>query len=432
VTAPGGTASRLMGLFRHQVALNVGTVFSGRMAGRLVTLLTTWILVRNLAPEEYGVFSVIDMIVGSTTGFLTEGLNRGMVKLVSEHREEPWKAWYIAKAVFKVELIYGLILAGALFLGAEALAVRFFHKPHLAPFLRVASFGIIGFLLYFYRNALFSAWKRFKMDALYNTVQPCVYLAFVLALVASGWFGIRVVTWGYVGVPFLVTVFALFQLGKEADPSRGRRLPGIWRELTTTYVWLLGYHICLWITNQAHMLILGRYFPLHQVGLYGFAYKLFLVSQMIADATKVVLLPTFAGQTKAQTRQVFLRTLKGVSLIGLLFWAFIPLVGPLIRLVVGEEYAGTIPLLQILLFGSGLFTAMAPSSVVLLGYGKFKTLLSAGIVFVLVNLLGHWLITIRHGALGAAWVQVVSSFVCDAYLTVFAVRLLSRPDDEGR
>ena len=421
---PGSVVSRLLGLFKHQVAVNVGTVFSGRMAGRLVTLLTTWVLVRNLAPEEYGVFSVIDMIVGSTTGFLTEGLNRGMVKLVSENREEPWKAWYIAKAVFKVELVYGLILAGALYLGAEAMAVHYFRKPHLAPFLKVASVGIIGFLLYFYRNALFSAWKRFRMDAVYNTVQPCLYLAFVLALLAFGWFGIRVVTWGYVGVPFLVTVFALFQLGRGADPSRGRKLPGIWSQLTRTYAWLLGYHVCLWITNQAHMLILGRYFPLHQVGLYGFAYKLYLVSTMIADATKVVLLPTFAGQTRAQTKEVFIRTTKAVCLVGLLFWMAIPLVGPVLRLVVGEEYAGTVPILQVLLFGTGLFTAMAPASVVLLGYGRFKTLLSGGIIFVAVNLVGHWLVTIRYGAMGAAWVQVGSSFVCDAVLTVFAVKLL--------
>lgn len=409
---------------RSRLLGHVATVFSGNSAAMALSAITTWIVVRHLAPQDYGVFSVINTVTGVSAGILATGFNWAMVKSVASLGNDEAKAWAIARGSLKIQIIYAFSLAAVLFIAADPLAKNFFQKPELIPFLRLCGIGVIGTILLNYRNSIFRALRQFKKDALFTLVQTGAYLAFVILLLGSGRFEIYPVAVGYVIIPGFISVIALALIRdklRTPGPADSLRLLS---EMGRAYLWLLIYTLCLWVAAQLHMIVITRYFPLQEVGLYGFAYKIYTLALSLMNAINIVLLPTFSA---IGNREVLARSLrkifKATTAVSVCLFLCIPFMGTFVLLFAETAYLDATVMVQIFIMGAAFSTMFSPPVNVLFALGRYKLIAMGGIAMVFFNLVGHLTLTIRFGGIGAAMVQVCSYLILCGYVTYHAFRL---------
>lgn len=409
----------------HPLFKNVLTVFSGESLARVIGLITTWILVRHLTPDEYGIFSILDMIAGVSAGLITTGFNWSMVKSVASNKEDPATAWYIAGAVLKVEIIYGLVIALGLFFGADLISRRLFHKPELLFYIRLCSIGVLGNILFTYRNAVFQAFMKFRLRAFFTIGHSFCYLCIILLFLLRDQFNIRIISIVYVSLPLTISLIAIVSLRDGFQKARKGRLIDFLSSMGSNYGWLLSYTLCLWFVGQFHIMILSRYFPMQEVGLYGFAYKIYGLSLMIMYSIKTVLLPTFSGiKEKSALRRSFSKTFKVTAAISVCFLLSIPFLGYFVLFFAGDRYTDATTILQILIFGTATSTLLSPPVNILFALDKFKLIALGGLIFIMINVVGQLTITPIYGGFGAASVQVLSYLVLNSFFTFNVYRLL--------
>jgi len=412
-------------MVRSALFKNVSTVFGGDMLASAIGFLTTWILVRHLTPDEYGIFSILDMVAGVSAGLITTGFNWSMIKSVASHKKDPATAWHIAGTVLKIEIIYGLLLALGLYLSADFLSRSLFHKPELQFYLRLCSIGVLGNILFTYRNAIFQAFMKFRLNAVFTAGHSLCYLGIILLFLLKDQFNIRSISVVYVSLPLAFSIIAIVLLRDGFKKARKERLSDFFSSMGSNYGWLLCYTLCLWFSGQFHMIILSRYFPMQEIGLYGFAYKIYGLSLMLMNAINSVLLPTFSGiAEKSALRKSFKKTLKGTAGVAILFLASIPFLGFFVSMFAGERYADASTILQILIFGAATSTLLSPPVNVLFALDKFKLIAIGGLIFVAINAAGQLTVTPVFGGLGAASIQVLSHLVLNSYFTFNVYRLL--------
>lgn len=417
--------TQVLGLIRSNVFKNVSIVLTGNTLAKAIGFVTTWILIRHLAPSEYGIFSVLDMVAGVSVGVITTGFNWSMIKSVAAHKAQPEKAWHIARTVLKIEILYGLILALGLYFGADILARRFFHKPEILYYLRLSSIGVLGTILFQYRTSIFQALKQFKLDAVFTVTHSLCYLGIILLLLLMQQFSIRLISIVYVSLPLIISVVALLLLKDNFAKGRKEHFPNFFSAMGASYGWLLCYAVCLWFVGQFHIMIMTRYFPLQEVGLYGFAYKIYSLSLILMNSIKAVLLPTFSGITeRADLKRSFQKVLKATGGVSCCFLIGIPFLGLFVELFAGERYIGATTMLQILIFGAATSTMLSPPVNVLFALDKFKLIAMGGGALITVNLLGHVFITRYYGGVGAASIQVLSHLVLQCFFTFNVYRQL--------
>jgi O-antigen/teichoic acid export membrane protein len=402
---------------------NVAVVFSGTAVTSALGIATAFVLVRHLAPAEYGIFSVLDMIVGVSAGLLTAGINWSLIQSVAARRDDRGEASYFARRVLEIELAYGLAVALGLLLGADYIARRLLHHPELIIYVRLCSVGVVGSVLFEYRRAFLQALRRFRLDASFSVIQSAVYLLVVVVLLGVGALRIRLLAVAYVAVPLIVSLTAIALIREQLTVGRRESRIDFLRRMAPAYGWLLCYTISLWIIGQVHILTLTRYFPLEDVGVYGFSNKVYVVALMAMNAVKVVALPTFAAlPERAALRAAYNRALRGTTRASILWWGSLPFIGLFVHFFAGGRYAGATVIIEIFMVGAAISTMLSPATQVLIALEKFGALATVGIASVLLNIAGHLLVTVRYGGVGAAAVQVSTNLVINGACAVLARR----------
>jgi O-antigen/teichoic acid export membrane protein len=191
------------------------------------------------------------------------------------------------------------------------------------------------------------------------------------------------------------------------------------------YTWLLCYTLCQWFTGHFHMLILTRYVPMEEVGLYGFAYKLYSVSLMVVYAINTVLLPTFSEiKDRESLRYKFQKVMRSTPIVSLLYMFSLPFLGLFIEITAGTRYAGATTMLQILIVGTAISTILSPGVNVLFALNRFKLVALGGFLLALTSIIGNLTLTRKMGGSGAAVVQVGCHAILGLWTTYHALRLL--------
>jgi O-antigen/teichoic acid export membrane protein len=164
------------------------------------------------------------------------------------------------------------------------------------------------------------------------------------------------------------------------------------------------------------------------VGVYGFSNKVYLAALMVMNAVKVVTLPTFAELTERRAlRGAYHRALRSTILASILWWVTLPFIGFVVHLFAGGRYAGATGILTIFMIGAAVSTMLSPASQVLISVERFGALAAAGGVAVMLNVMGHLIVTTRLGGIGAAAVQVSTHVVLNSIFAIVAYRELRVP-----
>lgn len=404
---------------------NVSMVFGGHFTCYLVNMAYTLIILRHLSPGDYGVLSILRTVVGVSAGLLTQGLNWAMVRYVSANRGTP-AAWSVLRSTFTIEVIYSVIISLCVLLCAPFIASRIFEKPEIVLYIRLSSIGVIGTALFNFRLSAFQAVEDFKLNAGFVVARSVVFLLVVIALALAGWLDLRSVAFLVVVIPLVVFLVSSRGIvtGMIRKADRGMH---VINKLLSASGWLLIYTLCLWVVGQVHMLVLSRWYPLDEVGLYGFAYRIYGVFLLALNAINIVLLPKVSRyKDMALLKGLFDNLWKKTGLLALGMVALVPFARFIVIVVAGNPYLGAVLMLQILMLGAACSVLLSPFANALFALNKFHTIAMGGFLYVVWNLIGHALLTYRFGGAGAAMTQVTSTMVLNGYCYFTARYLLRR------
>mgnify|MGYP006153187435 FL=1 len=108
-----------------------------------IGLLSTFIMARFLAPQDYGVVALAFLIVGLVDAFLNAGCNQALVRIGNPNHDQINSAWTL-------RALQGVLMAVVL-TALAPFAAQYFHEPRVQNVLWIVA---AGFLLYFARGGI--------------------------------------------------------------------------------------------------------------------------------------------------------------------------------------------------------------------------------------------------------------------------------------
>ncbi len=367
----------------------------GQATAQLLLWASTFIVIRLLAPSDYGLIAMAAVV----TGFLGLLAGQGFtVALI----QAPVLDLAQARRFLGLLILVNLALAATQFTAAPVIA-GYYGTPAVATLLRVQSFAYLLIPWVAVPAALAQREMDFRTPALIDfTGSVAGALAtLALALAHQGVWALiagqlaplimRAVVWTARGRTPLPS-FDLTALGRMAHFGGAVTLNGI-----------------LWFAYaQADVLIAGRRLSAHEVGLYSTA--LFLAALPISKLLPVlneVGLSAYArlAHDRAAVADGFLKVARLTSLAAFpIFFGLAAVAPALVPSLLGPQWTGSVPIVRLLSLAMPLFATTSLFGSAINALGRPRVQLGNALFGLAIMPAAFWLGS-RHGAVGiaAAW-----------------------------
>lgn len=395
-----------------RTAAGMGWIVTWRGATRVLGLVSTLILVRLLAPADFG-------LVALGTGFAQAVDTLSMLgvedALVRERAPTP----EMYDTAFTINALRSLGTATVIAALGQPVA-HFFGEPRLATVLyalavgaviqATSSIGVIDFR----RDMVFH--KEFQLNIVPRLVGVAVTLT-TAVLTRSYWALIA-------GIISSQAVRVMFSY--RMHPYRPRPTLRAWRSLIAFSLWTWAVSMVDLTRARIDTFVVGRVIDATHVGIYSIG------EEIAALPTTELILPlgraAFSGFTAARhgggsVADTFMRAVSTMFLISLPAGLGISLVaGPVVRLAVGQSWAAAIPVIQILGVMGSLTVFAVMAGTLLSVYGQLRPLFVNGVCCLLLRLALLVPLVARYGVVGGAAGSLIGAALEQASLVVIAFR----------
>lgn len=330
------------------IARNFAYGFAEKYLQAALALASSIFLARLLSPAEIGVYSIAAVLTGLAQVFRDLGTGQLLVARRELSTEEQ-------RALLTISITMGWSLALSL-AGLSGPLAAFYRQPELSKVLRILALNL---LLVPFSSQLTAMLRRemhagalLRVSACYSSAQ----FAATIALAANGW-GPSALAWG----SFAATVMGLLAAFAQ-QPAGMAWMPG-WKG-----VGALVRPGGLAVTGNAidevgvvaPDLIAGKLLGAEEVALLGKAQSvLSLFNQAVTSAVSPVIFPLFARHARegGDHLQAYL---SAAACITALSWPFFMFAGlfaePLVTLLYGHQWQGSVPLIRIMCGAAGLYS----------------------------------------------------------------------------
>ena len=404
---------------------NIGHLLSGNFANALLALAAIALTARGLGPAQYGVLAMafataraIEMLV---TFQSWQPLIRYGAALDAPDRADDLRS--LLKFGLLLDMAGGLIAfaigAGIALAGGRLLGWSSEVQQTLLLCCLILPFNWTGMA-----TAVLRLNGRYRLAA-WGTVTGTLLRLLGSALAFAAGAGLTVYAAVWAGTQalgnmlFLAIAAAVLRergLGGLGGVLRASaagvsgRFGGIWR-----FAWIANISITLRSSaNQVDVLIVGAFAGPAAAGLYHIAKRAGRLAEQVSTQAQAVLFPDVARRWAAGERAEMRRAIGQIELVLFLFGVVCTAVlaviaGPLIRLLLGEPFAGAAPLLVVQMLAVTLAMTGAASRSGLLAMGEERkvleavlagTLLFHALAFTLVPAIGPMGANIAHIGLG--------------------------------
>lgn len=341
-TGPGTTGTGLNGQ-AGRLLRGGSWLAAGQLLRNVMQLIVIVVLANLLSPSDYGLATLAFVVVGLGHIFTELGLTAAVVQKPDLDEQDLRSAFWLNAGT-------GVVMTGLVAAAAPVLAA-IYGEPRLVPLLLVASV-MFSISLGVVHTALLERAGRFRSLAIIE-----------LALTFFGWTVTLVAAYRGAGAMSLVLGPVLqTALGTLILWGTVRWVPrGFGTRASYRHVWrfgrsLTGFTLLNFLATNADSIVISRVATASQLGLYNRAYNL---TRMPAEQAFAILdrllLPTFARlQSDAQRLQSAVVRAIGFFCL-LLFPALFgmaALAEPLVRGLLGDEWSGMVPILQLLAIAS--------------------------------------------------------------------------------
>lgn len=317
-----------------------------------LSLLKIYILARLLSPEQFGLFSLVMIALGTTESITQTGVNITILQ-----SKQPIK--YFLDTAFVIAIIRGFAI-GSLMIVMGYLMGNYYGEPNLFPM--VAIIALVPIIKGFINPAIISWQKNFEFakDSFYSTLRLTVEILAQIAfafLIHSAWSLVLGVIVGAIFEVFL----SFIMLGERPIfhyiKSRGQLIfkNARWLSLSS----LLSY-----LNDNVDDFLLGRIVGTHKLGIYHNAYSLsHKLNYELSKSAYHGIMPIFSKMTQdnegPRLKKAFYKSFFSTLII--VFLISFPLIffpELLVNLLLGDQWLEAIDILRILTF-AGLIHTMA-------------------------------------------------------------------------
>ncbi len=387
-------------------------MIGARWAMRLVGLVSTMILARLLAPEDFGLVAMVMIAYGLFETIAYAGVDLALMRAETESREHFDTAWTI-------QLLQGLFVSLGVVIAAPLVA-RYFGEPRLdAVMLVVAAKAVVDGMqnigvVWFRKELDFAREFRFNLYAKLGS--------FVIVIAAALWWRNY---WALV-VGSLAASFVTVVLSYTMHPYRPRLSLAKARDLWGFSQWLLLSRIGSYLNRKCDTFIVGGAVGTSSMGTYHVATELAtLPSNELVMPIRRALFPNLARI--ADDREAFRRaaadSFSAVAVICLgvsvILWALAP---QFVRVLLGSQWDAAVPVVAAMAVYGAASSLILVLEVPLWVAGR--TSLSAAQAWCELALLAPltvWAVQVG-GVEGAATARAALSVAMVPLMMAFAVR----------
>ncbi len=346
-----------------------------------------------LGPKDFGLVGMVTAFTGVLTLFRDFGLSSAAIQRADVSEEQ-------MSTLFWVNLMVGMLLS-CLSLALAPIIAAFYHEPRLSAVTMSLAAGFLFNAAGVQHGALLQRQMRFTALAVINTVSLIVGTAIGIsgALVGYGYWALVAMT---ITAPLVGTIG--FWLATAWIPGMPRRRSGI-RSMMHFGGTLTLNGLVVYVATNFEKVLLGRYWGVDAVGLYGRAYQLINIptDNLNSAAGEVA----FAALSRLQNDPTRLKSyfLKGYSLV----LAFtLPLTiacalfaDDLTRVLLGPKWNGAAVIFRLLAPTILVFALANPLSWLLSSLGMVRRLLKMGLAITPIMIVAY-IIGLPYGPKGVA------------------------------
>lgn len=350
-------AESLRGQVRRAVLWRSGS----QIAGQILSWASTFLVIRLLSPGDYGLVAMTGVVLLLLNMLNGHGLANALIQHGEASRREQ-------RQVFGMLLLLNIALGGVQFAIAPLVAA-YYREPLVADLLRVQSLLYLATPFSSFGYALLARRMEFHRQAQVNLASSLLG-----ALAAIGGAYAELGVWTLVLAP--ATLFATRAIGLTTV-ARAWMLPSFdFRgagHLARYGGVVAGASLLGFAQSQADILIAGRWFDAHAVGVYTTALFLTQIfTNKVVPPINEVAFSAYARMRddQAAVAQGFLRSVRVLMLIAIPFFLGLAVAaGPVVAIALGPQWREATPLVTLLGLAMPFMTlqALFPPAVDALG-----------------------------------------------------------------
>lgn len=379
----------------------VGAQFSQLIIGIL--------LARILMPEDFGTIGLLYFFIGMSTVLIDGGFGQGLIRMKDATIKD-------FSTIFYFNFSLSILLYLLLYFSAPSIAILF-SIPELTEISRILFLSVILFSFYFIQQVQILKKLDYKSLAIINIISV-VCSGILATILALNGFGVWALVYQQLSYHFFKAV--IFPFFFKWKPVKVFTVSTI-KELSPFSVPLLGQTSLNVLFNNIYVLLMGKFYPIQQVGYFTQANK---YSEMVNTATQNILfIGTFPVFTQIQDDtirllRVYRKLAHSVSLVTFPLVAFLFVTAhPLIISLITEKWVFSVVLFQILIVAN-IFTPLYTINVnVLNARGQSKSALRLEILkkaLILISVLscfGFGINVLLYGFVIANFIAYAASMV---------------------
>lgn len=225
-----------------------------RWSIKMIGLLSTFIMARFLAPQDYGVVALAFLVVGLVEAFLNAGCNEALVRIGNPNHAQINSAWTL-------RALQGLLMA--IVLAALApFAAQYFHEPRVQNVLWIVAAGMA--FMGFSNIGMALAYRDLQFGVEYRSAVTTKLVSALVTLATALYFGdYRALVCGIMA-GYVCEFVLSYQLHPYRPRWRTSHIPEIW----AISKWLLTAGIGNFVLRRTDQIVAGRVGTTREYGLY--------------------------------------------------------------------------------------------------------------------------------------------------------------------
>lgn len=320
--------------------------FAENYSTMLIGFIGIMLIARLLTPAEIGIYAVASAVTGIAQMMRDFGVGNYLIQERELTRER-------IQTALTVAIITSWAAGGLLYL-FSSLAADFYNEPGLADLVKIQC---INFLIIPFTAPVLALLRRdMQFAALYRISVVCSIVQTIVSVsLAALGYGYLSLAWASVA-----NVVCLMLLANAIRPQEAWIMPGLkeWRRIASFGAQTSVAAIVTEIAMNMNDLILGRFLGFQAVALYSRAQGLiYLFHRDMMNAVRKVAFPAFA-QAVRENKDLLKAYLLSVNYITVFAWPFYAFLGlyaaPIVRLMFGDQWDASIPLVRILVFAGAI------------------------------------------------------------------------------
>ena len=307
-------------------------------------------------------------------------------------------------------------------LASASLVAAGFGESLLIPIIRWLSLNFLFTSLQSVQMAILRRRFAFKTLAMRSSIATLVSGLVGVTMAFNGW-GV----WSLIGQQLTNGVVGVLVLWRGSDWRPGFKVSqSHFQDLFAFGSNVMGLNILKFFNRRSDDFLVGYYLGSVALGYYTVAYRLLLVMMnMLTTTMTQVALPSFSRlqEDRKQLRQSFYSATQLTSLVAFPAFSTVVVLAPeLVKVLFGEEWLTSIPVMQVLALVGILQSVSYFNGTIMMAMGKPSWRLRINCLNAIVNVIG-FLIAVRWGILAVAIAFVISGYLLSP-LNLWAVHKL--------